>query len=84
MALETHVLSPAVRWLLLKKGEGPSSQKTDARNPGGQKAALSPFGEPRGGAGIAGYYEKAGLSSLFVCILSDEMAAKPSNVSAAW
>lgn len=57
--------------------EGPSSQKTGARNPGGQKAALSPPGEPGAGARIAGYYEQAGLSSLFVCIPSDEMAGKP-------
>lgn len=57
--------------------EGPSSQKTGARSPGGQKVALFPPGELRAGAGIAGYYEQAGLSSLFVYIPSDEMADKP-------
>lgn len=36
------------------------------------------------GAGTAEYYEQADLSSLFVCIPSDETVGKPSNVSAAW
>lgn len=72
--LGTHVLSPSVRQLLLKKALLPEDRCQEPWWSDG--GSISPWWT-QGWHWRAGYYEQVGLSSLFVYIPSDEMAGKP-------